>query len=692
MKNNQRYFDRDLSWLSFNKRVLEEAADSSVPLYERIKFLAIYSSNLDEFFRVRVAALRSIVDIDQKGINQELGMNPKALLKKILKEVNQQLDEFGNISRNELMPALRKNNIIIYSDEPILKPHRKIIKQYFRSKVLSYMQPVIINEGTNLFLENRALYLIVELKLAKEENEDKIIYANLNIPTEYLPRYLELPPVDGTYYYIHLDDIIRNNIEFLFPGYSIKNCYSIKLNRDAELYIDDEYSGDLVEKIRNQLSSRKLGLPSRFLYDKEIGERTLQFLVQAFSLKEEDLVPGGRYHNRSDMMSLPNPLAPKLQNKRLKPIEKKELESKVSLYDAIDEQDIMLHFPFHSYDYVLRFFNEAAIDSKVKEIRATFYRVAADSFIMNALISAAKNGKKVTVFLELKARFDEENNLKWAERMGKVGVNIIYSIPGIKVHAKMALVIREVAGKNKGYAYLGTGNFNEKTAGIYADHGLLTCHKGIIEEVRMIFDFLNKSKEVSHLNYLLVSQFNIIDRFKEMIDREIKNAKEGKIGKIVIKVNNLQDERMIEKLYEANSYGVKIDLIIRAVCCLVPEVSGLSENITVTRIVDQFLEHARVFVFYNNGNEEIYMGSADWMHRNLSRRVEVVFPILDQEIKKEVMKMINLQLKDNTKARKLDSRQNNLCMVHGKHIRAQTDFYKWLKEREKGIAELDGLQ
>lgn len=687
-EKSARYFDRDLSWLSFNKRVLEEAADKAVPLYERLKFLAIYSSNLDEFFRVRVAALRSIVDIGKKKINKELGLEPEVLLEQILTEVNSQLNEFGRINRNELMPELKENNIVIYSDEAILKPHKKIVKQYFRSKVLSYLQPVIINEETSLFLENRALYLVVELKQARDGMDEKIVYANLNIPTEHLPRYMELPAIDGVYYFIHLDDIIRANIDFLFPGYEVINCYSVKLNRDAELYIDDEYSGDLVEKIKKQLKSRNLGVPSRFLYDSALGKDTLNFLARTFDLKEKDIVPGGRYHNRSDLMDLSNPLAPKLENKRLKPIEKKDLENRVSIYDAIDDGDIMLHFPYHSYDYVLRFFNEAAIDPTVKEIRATFYRVATDSFIMNALISAAKNGKKVIVFLELKARFDEENNLKWAEKMQSVGVNIIFSIPGLKVHAKLALVIREVGSKKKGYSYLGTGNFNEKTANIYTDHGLLTCDKPIIEEVDRLFSFLYKRKKIGKLENLLISQFNIVDRFIEMIDREIANAKEGKAARIIIKINNLEDERMIEKLYEANNAGVKIDMIVRGICCLIPGVEGMSENISVTRLVDRFLEHARVFVFHNNGDEEIYMGSADWMRRNLYKRVEVVFPIREPRIKKEIKKMIALQLKDNTKARRLDSTHINLPIPHeGKEVRSQMDFYKWLKKREMAEKE-----
>lgn len=679
-----KYFDRDLSWLSFNKRVLEEAGDQLVPVYGRIKFLAIYSANLDEFFRVRVAALRSIANIGKKKINKELGLNPDQLLKQILSEVNDQLNEFGRIDRGELIPALQENNIIIYGDEPLLKKHRKVLRQYFKSKVLSYLQPVVINEGikTPPFLNNRALYFIVELTKTGDEKK-RPVFSTLNIPTDHLSRYFEFPSIKGIHYYIHLDDIILRNIDFLFPGYEVISCHSVKLNRDADLHIEDEYSGDLVEKIRKQLSSRNLGVPSRFLYDSAMPEHMLDFLIKTYELTQEDIVSGGRYHNRSDMMSFPNPLGSKLEYKKQKPIEKRGLENVVSLFEAVEERDYMLHFPYQSYDYVLRFFNEAAIDPTVKEIKATFYRVASDSFIMNALISATKNGKKVTVFVEVKARFDEVNNLMWAEKMQEEGVSIIYSIPGLKVHAKMALVIRETEDGEKAFAFLGTGNFNEKTASIYADHGLLTCHDGIISEMNKVFKFLYKRKEVGQLDHLLVSQFNIIDRFKEMIDREIAHATNGRKGHIIIKVNNLEEASMIDKLYEASGAGVKVELIIRGICAVIPGVEGMSENITVRRIVDRYLEHARIFMFLNDGKDELYMGSADWMSRNLFKRIEVVFPIYDDEAKLEIKKLISLQLSDNTKARMLDEFHNNTHTEEsGELVTSQSDFYKWLKKRE----------
>jgi len=683
-EESSKYFDRDLSWLSFNKRVLEESGDPSVPLYERIKFLAIYSSNLDEFFRVRVATLRSIADIDKKKINKQIGVNPKQLLKEILSEVNTQLNEFGRISREELMPELEEHNIIIYKDEPLIKKHKKVTKQYFKSKVLSYLQPVIINEEmkTPPFLNNRALYFIVELNKTGDEEKEPI-YATLNIPTENLPRYCQLPEIEGVYYFIHLDDIILHHIDFLFPGYEVISCSSVKLNRDADLLIEDEYSGDLVEKIKKQLHSRNIGVPSRFLYDSAMPQHVLDFLIKTYKLQEEDIVPGGRYHNRSDLMSLANPSESKLEYKKQRPIEKRALENVVSLFEAIEERDHMLHFPYQSYDYVLRFFNEAAIDPYVKEIKATFYRVASDSFIMNALISAAKNGKKVTVFVELKARFDEANNLMWAEKMQQEGVNIIYSIPGLKVHAKMALAIRETEEGKRGFAFLGTGNFNEKTASIYTDHGLMTCNAEIAKEMNKVFMFLYKRKPVEDLKHLLVSQFNIVDRFCELIDREIKHVQAGKEGHIIIKLNNLEEKGMIDKLYEASKAGVKVELIVRGICRLIPGVAEMSENITVRRLVGRYLEHARIFVFNNLGDQEIFMGSADWMGRNLYKRIEVIFPIYDEEAKEEILKLLELQLADNVHARLLDQSYNNVALPSNEHeVRAQSDFYKWLKSRE----------
>ena len=689
MEEIDKYYDRELSWLSFNKRVLMEAADENVPLYERVKFLAIYSSNLDEFFRVRVASIRSIVDIDKKKINKKFNKkynsSPKEILEQILEEVHDQQEEFGRIKREVIIPELKKQNIVFYRDEPIIEVHKAPAEHYFKSKILSYLQPIILTRPNSQtpYLNNKELYFAIILKNEAGEIE----YAHLNIPTYELPRFVELPKTDGYYYYIAIDDIIRENLDFLFPNYKVLGAYSVKLNRDADLNIDDEYAGNLVKKIRKQIEKRNLGVPSRFLYDSDMPTELLQFLKEKFELEEDDVVPGGKYHNMHDLFQLPNPLKPSLENEPLETIRKHQLENSKSIFSAIDHGDIMLHFPYQSYDYVLRLFNEAALDPDVTEIKATFYRIAANSFISNALISAANNGKKVTVFVEIKARFDEANNLIWAEKMEQAGITIIYSIPGLKVHAKVALITKKnKEGESINYGYFGTGNFNEKTAEIYADEALLSRNELLTKELNNVFSYLKSQEEIPEFKELLVSQFNITDRFKALVDQEIKNVQEGKKGHIILKLNNLQDNIMIDKLYEASQAGVKVELIVRAICCIRAGVPGLSENITVRRIVDRYLEHSRCFYFYNNGEDILYQGSADWMKRNLYRRIEVVFPILDPLLKAEIMKLLEIQLKDNVKACLLDSNLNNVRVNdHQPKVHAQVDFHRWLEQKETSV-------
>lgn len=679
MENDSfRFHDRDVSWLSFNKRVLMEAADPEVPIYERVKFLAIYSSNLDEYFRVRVAALRSIVDIDKKKINKKFHYSPKDILNEILKEVLEQLEEFGHIKRDQIIPELKKNGITLYRDEAIKEEHRSFVEHYFKSKVLSYLQPIIMTSKTakTPYLDNLALYFAIELIDGKGARH----YAHLKIPTEDLPRFIELPEIDGHYYFIAIDDIIRECIDFLFPGYEVKGAFAVKLNRDADLNIEDEYSGNLVKKIKKQINKRNLGVPSRFLYDSEIPEDMLSFLKKTFGLKDEDLVKGGKYHNMDDLFGLKNPKHPHLENTPLKEIRIRHLEEPGSIFDCIDAGEIMLHFPYQSYDYVLRFFNEAALNPDVVEIKATFYRIAPNSFISNALISAANNGKKVFVFVEIKARFDEENNLKWAEKMKAAGIEIIYSIPGLKVHAKVALVKKKTEGKLKSYAFFGTGNFNEKTAAIYADEALLSAHGEMTAELDEVFEYLGTQQNEPEFRHLLVSQFNITEALENKIDREIENVKNGGKGYIILKLNNIQDDIMISKLYEASQAGVKIELVIRAICCVIPGIKGMSENITVRRIVDRYLEHSRVYYFHNNGKEEYYLGSADWMKRNLYRRVEVVFPIYNTDLRKQIKKMIDLQLADNVKACFIDEGLKNIPIKNGRErIQSQVKFHSYLK-------------
>lgn len=674
--NKKKFINRDISWLSFNGRVLDEAKDSALPLYERLKFLAIYSSNLDEFYKVRVAAYR------------RSSKDSKDLLQQILGIVDQQQQEFGSIFWRELVPQLRANDILLYQQQRLNKTRREFIEQFFFYQLIPYLQPVLLLKGKVLpFLQDDAIYLAVKLMKKTGHNEEqkkkrKARYAIVKIPTDHLPRFIELPESRGQHCIMFLDDIVRMNLDALFPGYEIDSSYSIKITRDADLGIDDEFTGDLREKISSSLVKRKTGATARFLFDEKIPAPFLEFLIQSLNIDRDDLVPGGKYHSFSDLFSFPNPLSPKLEIKPFPQLHKQDLESYISMFDAIRARDWMLHFPYHSYDPVIRFLNEAAIDPKVKEIKTTQYRVAADSAVVNALLNAKNNGKQVTVFVELKARFDEHANLQFAKIMSKAGIKIIYSIPGLKVHAKVALVLKK-PGKHdqEAFAFLSTGNFNEKTARIYADHGLFTSNENITSELIDMFCFLENQDVKPKLKHLLVAQLNIRKELTKKIDREISHAAAGRKAGMILKMNGLDHPEMIAKLYEASRQGVEIDLLVRGICCLVPG-KKFSENITVTRIVDRFLEHARVFVFFNDGNPEIYMASADWMNRNLNRRIELGFPVYDEEIKREVLEILEMQLKDNTKARILDSKLNNLKKPEGEErkFRAQIEIYNYLKK------------
>ncbi len=671
--------NRDLSWLSFNYRVLLEARDPSVPLYDRIKFLSIFSSNLDEFFRVRVAHWQNLHLIEKKRLRTTLRENPEVILRRIHQIVESQLKEYGKLFREIIYKQLAAAGVQIYRNEKVLSSHRDAVRNYFRSKVLTYLQPVILNAGKSktLFLKNKELYFALSLK--RKLGKDKMYYAVLNIPSQDLPRFIQLPDIKGRKYFMFLDDVIRANLQFVFPGYEVLECAGIKLNRDADLQIDDEFTGDLADKIRKHLARRNVGNPSRFLFDESASKELISYFCDRYSISEMEAVPGGRYHNLNDFMSLPNPAYPRLSYPENRPLRIPAIDDAHSIFEILDRQDVLLHFPYQSYDYVLRFFNEAAIDPKVREIKITLYRIASDSFIANALISAAQNGKKVTVFVELKARFDEENNLLWAEKMKQAGIRIIYSIPGLKVHAKVSVVIRKSKGKKVKYGYFGTGNFNEKTADIYADHTLLTSHEAMTIELNFVFNHLCNHPDPPLFNHLLVSQFNMKERLLGMIKREMEIVKKGGKGHVVLKINNLEEPQMIKALYKAANGGVKIDLIVRSVCCLLP----ISENIRIIRLVDRYLEHARVFWFGNNGSPEVFLGSADWMSRNLHRRIEVDFPLHDPALKEEVETELMLQLEDNTKAYYIKSETQQLKKNEPKKkkVRAQQEYYQWLKSR-----------
>lgn len=648
------YHKRDISWLSFNHRVLQEAKDSAVPLYERIKFLAIYSSNLDEFFRVRVSALRQFQKIDKKERKSILEVKPKKELREIKKIVHQQQVEFGIIFRSQIIPALREKGIFLLNEHHLFNNEQKqFAREYFQEKVVPHLQYQRIEDTFDVpFLQNRNLYFVAVLAKSDE-------LGLVNIPSDVLPRFVTLPGPDGQFQVTFLDEIMRANLDQLFPE-GVQAAYSIKISRDAELYIDDEYTGDLREKIKASLVERSIGAPTRLLYDSAMSIELTQRLKDIFQLKKNDLFPGARYHNFSDFFAFPAPSGSEgLFDVPMPPLPHPILDQAQSFFQVIGNQDILLHFPYQKYDYIPRWIEEAAADPAVEEIKITLYRVAKNSSIAQALVRAQENGKKVTAFVEVKARFDEASNLHWGETLQAAGAQVIYSRPGIKVHSKILLISRHEASGLRHYTYLGTGNFNEKTATLYTDHALLTADERLSLEVAEVFHFLEEKPLQRSFQHLMVSPVNSRRKFETCIDREIANAKAGRTAWMMIKMNSLEDQAMIDKLYEASQAGVQIQLIIRGICCLVPGVPGLSDNIEAISIIDRFLEHARVYYFANGGQEELYLASADWMTRNLDRRVEVVFPIYDPLHKQELVKMLHIQWADNVKARVLNSSLNN---------------------------------
>lgn len=671
------YFDRDLSWLSFNERVLLEAAKDDLPLLERINFLSIYSSNLDEFYRVRIPALMALQKI-KKEKRKDAG-DVSLLLEEITKKIKCQQEKFGNIFSNQVLPLLAENNIHLVYKTAIPPDIRAATRDYFFSQLLAFLQPVTLSkDSVNFFPENNKLYLVVSLK---ENEKEKIVI--LNIPSDSLPRFFS-KNLDGTQYIVFIDDILRDNLSVIFPDAEEKGAYSFKITRDAELDLQDEYEGDIAEKIEKQIAKRDYGFATRFLYDPGMPETVLNELVNQFNLSNASVIQGGVYHNLKDLSSFPVKSASLSYEKW---ISSRKPLSRENLLSSMEQEDIVLHTPYQDYELVLRFFNEASIDADVDEIYVTLYRIAGDSRIAQALISAAKNGKTVTVFVELKARFDEANNIRWAKRMKAAGVKIIYSIPGLKVHAKIALVKKKKGSRITYYGLLATGNFNESTARFYTDHILLTTHKEMMRELELLFIWLAKRKRPDEENmisfqHLLVAQFNLQQAFLEKIDREIEHAKNGRPALITIKLNNLEEKVLIDKLYEASNAGVEIRLLARSICRLVPGVKGQSENIRIKRIVDRYLEHGRVIIFQNNGQEEIYAGSADWMNRNIYRRIEVCFPVHHESIKKELKQIINLQWKDNVQAVWIDEKLNNQpVQINDRPHRSQFEIFSLLKER-----------
>ncbi|MDR0894504.1 MAG: RNA degradosome polyphosphate kinase [Prevotellaceae bacterium] len=681
-----RYFERDISWLSFNYRVLMEADDDTLPLYERINFMAIYSSNLEEFYKIRVADHRSIATgathSDDESVQAAVD-----LVDSINTEVTRQLEERIRIYEQKLLPELRRNHIVFYQDlrmETLF--HREFVEQFFLEEVFPFLQPVpVTRDKVRSFLRDNRLYLAVRMR--PKDAPAPMEYFVMKQPYSKVPRFIELPRVKDDYYLMYIDDIIKANLSVVFPGYEIDSCYCIKISRDADILIDDAANTtEIIEMVKSKVKKRKIGVVCRFVFDRAMPSDFLDFLIDAFRIDRHELVPGDKHLNLEDLRLLPNP------NPHLSPMPKPQpmkltcLDEGQSMFNYIRQRDLLLHYPYHSFDHFIHFLYEAVHDAETREIMVTQYRVAENSAVINSLIAAAQNGKRVTVFVELKARFDEENNLATAEMMKAAGINIIYSIPKLKVHAKVALVLRRTDDRHKlrGYACISTGNFNEKTATLYADATLFTCSRLLVNDLHTLFRTL-QGKQNPEFHKLLVAGFNLIPKLNALIDVEIELAKRGKKGRIILKMNALQDHAMIDRLYEASEAGVQIDLIVRGICCLVPGQS-FSRNIRVTRIVDTFLEHTRIWYFGNGGRPKLFLGSPDWMRRNLYRRIEAVTPIFDPELRKELIDMLNIQLADRRKACFVDSRQQNCWKSEHpqkEEVRAQYTFYEYLKEKNE---------
>jgi len=678
--------DRETSWLRFGDRVLQEAEDPDVPLFERLFFCGIFSSNLDEYFRVRVASLRSLLRLRRRKA-AKLGISPERLLHDIHRIVDAQQERYGAILAG-ILDELAGEDIRIVDEASVDAAHHAFLRDTFRERVRDRLRPAPLESEEHApFLRNQVVYLVVELWDRRADPPRSWIpsHALVEVPPD-LPRFLVLPERDRGHEVMFLDDVIRFNLDALFPDYEVERAWAVKLTRDAELYLDDEFDGDLAKAIRKRLAERETGLPSRFLFDLRTPWVLVRRLQERLGLRDEDMVRGGRYHNLHDFMGFPRFDRSDLCYPPWPALPHPELDTADSVYETVREHDRVLHTPYQSFQHVQRFLDEAAEDPAVEEIRLTVYRVARDSTVLNALVRAARAGKRVTVFFEVQARFDEESNLDWADRLEAAGARTLYSRKGLKVHAKLALVVRRERGERRLSAYIGTGNFNEKTARVYADHGIFTSQPAITREVEQVFAYLAGEIEAPVTEHLLVAPFTLRQRLEELIGAEAAWARAGEPSGITLKLNALEDADLIERLYDASVAGVPIDVVVRGICRLVPGVPGQSETIRVRSILDRYLEHARIFRFHARGEERLYLASADCMRRNLSRRVEVAVPVFDSDVRRQLFRLLELQLADNRKARIIDVAGRNPYARDGAAppVRAQEAFRDFLAARAGG--------
>jgi polyphosphate kinase len=691
--HEQKYIDREKSWLAFNARVLQEAADNTVPLLDRLRFVGIFSNNLDEFFRVRYAAIRRLSLSGISGEKYLGGVSAQQLIKDITEIVIQQQSESLRILGN-IEEELEKENIFIINENEIRPEHEDFLRDFFIKRLSPELVTIILNDLAEFpVLKDTLGYLAVRLEM---NGNNGVRYAVIEIP-KTINRFVVLPSTDEKKYVILIDDVIRYNLKNIFNIFDYKSvsAHMIKITRDAQLDIDSDLSKSMLEKIASSVKDRRIGEPVRFIYDNLIEEDTLQFFLDKMKIVATDsIIPGGRYHNRRDYMNFPSLGRFDLLYKPNEPLPIPGLSMDGSILEKISKKDYLLHAPYQSFAYLTKFLREAALDPKVTSIKITLYRLAKNSQIISSLINAAKNGKKVTVQIELQARFDEASNISYAEQMQMEGIELIFGIKGLKVHSKICVIERMEEEKIRRYGFISTGNFNESTAKIYTDVTLFTCHQQILKDISKIFEFFDINYRVHRYKHLIVSPHYTRTKFIKLIDREILHALAGRKTHIKLKMNSLSDFKMIDKLYEASNAGVKIQLQVRGICCLIPGIPGMSENIEAISIVDNYLEHSRVYIFGNAGLTEVYISSADFMTRNLDGRVEVTCPIYDLSIKKELIDNFNLAWKGNVKVRYHSYSLDNKYKVRNHHpaFRAQLETYKYYQnkiEESKGKKALE---
>ncbi|MDS1910442.1 polyphosphate kinase 1 [Vibrio parahaemolyticus] len=684
MSAEKLYIEKELSWLSFNERVLQEAADKTVPLIERIRFLGIFSNNLDEFYKVRFADVKRRILINQERGGSD---NSKRLLSKMQAKalkLNEQFDELYS----ELIREMARRRIFLVNEHQLDEAQEKWVTKYFRKEVMPHITPLLMKDEIDVlqFLKDEYAYIAVELR-----KEDHSQYALIEIPTDHLPRFVMVPEQKGKRRktIILLDNIIRYCLDELFKGffdYDELAGYAMKMTRDAEYDLRNEIEYSLLEQMSAGVNQRLTAMPVRFVYEREMPQEMLDFLCSKLRISNYDnLIPGGRYHNFKDFIAFPNVGREYLENKPMPPMKCADFEGYANSFEAIKAKDILLYYPYHTFDHIGELVRQASFDPKVLSIKINIYRVAKDSRLMNSLIDAVHNGKNVTVVVELQARFDEEANIEWSKVLTEAGVHVIFGAPGLKIHSKLLMISRREGDDIIRYAHIGTGNFHEKTARIYTDFSLLTADQEITNEVRNVFGYIENPYRPVKFNHLMVSPRNSRTQIYRLIDNEIANAKVGKKAGLTIKVNNLVDKGIVTRLYAASNAGVKINMIIRGMCALVPGIEGVSENIRIISIVDRFLEHPRVVITHNDGDPQVYISSADWMTRNIDHRIEVAAPVRDPRLKQRIIDITNIHFTDTVKARLIDKEMSNSYVPRGnrKKVRSQVAIYDYLKNIEK---------